>query len=231
MKPVIGITCGEDYHSGRYYLSKHYTGAVVACNGVPLLLPAVKEAVAKYVQAIDGLILSGGLDVDPVYFNEEPHPNMGEMTPGRDEFEILLVKELLRVNKPLFAICRGVQVLNIAAGGNIYQDIYSQYNGPLKHQQQAARDYVSHYVSVGMATKLHGILKVERLRVNSFHHQAVRDVAPGFVANARSADGLVEGIESTRHRFVIGVQWHPECTRANDVYSQRLFSAFVAACR
>ncbi len=230
MQPLVGITCSEDSERQRYFLGFRYARAVETSGGIPLLLPASEKSVTIFARLLDGLLLSGGVDVDPVFFDEEPVPGMGEMTPQRDAFEILLTREFLAMDKPILAVCRGIQVLNIAAGGDIYQDIYSQYNGALKHQQHALREFPSHGVVIGPDTKLRKIANADKIRVNSFHHQAVRKIAPGFITGARSNDGIVEAIESQNHKFVLGIQWHPECTWERDAYSRKLFAAFVEAC-
>ncbi|WP_366922918.1 gamma-glutamyl-gamma-aminobutyrate hydrolase family protein [Metallumcola ferriviriculae] len=230
MKPIIGITCSEEDELGRYYLSYHYVLAVEHAGGTPLLLPSAGKSVNSFVHLLDGLLLSGGVDVDPVFFGEEPLPGMGEMTPRRDSFEISLTKEFLLLDKPLLAVCRGIQVLNIAAGGNIFQDIYSQYSDAIQHSQRAARHFPSHAVTISPDTILKDIILADKIRVNSFHHQAVRKIAPQFTICAQAGDGIVEAIESEKNTFVVGVQWHPECMWQNDENSRRLFAAFVEAC-
>lgn len=230
--PLIGITCGEDYAMDNYFLRHYYVKVVEAAGGVPILLPPVSRNFARetYLSTIDALILSGGVDVDPVFFGEEPIKGMGEITPIRDQFEITFIKEFYNQKKPILAICRGVQVLNIALGGTIYQDINSQLENCLKHSQQAPKWYATHDVNLVTGTKLSKISSQKEWRVNSFHHQAVRQPAPGFVVSARAKDGIIEAIESRTHKFALGVQWHPECTWENDTGSFLLFKALIAAC-
>lgn len=231
MRPVIGITCGEDISSGRVFLPQAYIESVKEAGGIPLLLPPVFCAdYAPILKRIEGLLLSGGVDVDPVYFNEEPLPALGEITPGRDQFEVSFVRQLLKRDLPILAICRGIQVLNIAAGGSVMQDIPSQIKDSIKHSQDAPRSYPTHKVNLISGTKLYQIYERLSIRVNSFHHQAVKHPGSGFIATAWAADGVIEAIESEKHSFVVGVQWHPECMVRTDGETRKLFSTFVEAC-
>jgi putative glutamine amidotransferase len=181
---------------------------------------------------IDGLVLSGGSDVDPHYFGEEPHPKIGNITPERDKTEFLLTKAMLKRNKPILAICRGIQILNVAAGGKLYQDIASQYEGELiQHSQKAPRSYLAHSVQVTPGSLLAKSAGSESFRVNTFHHQAVSTVAPGFEVTAVASDGIIEGIESADYHFALGVQWHPESSYDEDIISRNIFAAFIKACK
>jgi putative glutamine amidotransferase len=232
VKPVIGVTCGQTDGDERFYLSRRYVQALVKSGAVPLLLPSSvpQPVVAQYARLIDGLLLSGGVDVDPCFFGEEPC-GTGKITPERDVFELSLIPEMLAALKPILAICRGVQVLNIAAGGCICQDLVKQVPGVIDHWQQAPDWHPFHQVALTPDTVLHNILNTGVLRVNSFHHQAIRLVAPGFRICARSRDGVIEAIEATRYPFVVGVQWHPEAMCNRDPVHQQLFTAFVEAAR
>ena len=229
MKPLIGITCGYDNEMERVLLTQFYSRGVLASGGVPLLLPPVSgEGIGeRYCELLDGLILSGGGDVDPEYFGEEPISGSGEITPERDAFEIALVQKWLEGGKPLLAICRGMQVLNIAAGGDIYQDIKTQGKDLIKHIQEAPKWYASHKLYLEDGTLLSKIFPEKSIKVNSFHHQAVRRLAPGFNCAARSSDGLIEAIEFSSKVFVLGVQWHPECMWERDEKQLKLFQQLV----
>lgn len=229
MKPLIGISCSFEQKEGRYQLAESYVEAVIAAGGVPVILPGsgnIKTA-APYLRAVRGLLMAGGGDVDPAYFGEEPHPNLGEITPNRDRFEIMLIKSALRMNMPVFGICRGIQVLNIACGGSVIQHIPAAVKKPLKHSQAAPRDFAIHRVYIDKSSRLAQILKTNEIRVNSFHHQAVGSPALGFNVSAISNDGVIEAIEHPRYRFVLGVQWHPECMVTKDKASRLLFKAFI----
>ncbi|MQL52603.1 gamma-glutamyl-gamma-aminobutyrate hydrolase family protein [Desulfofundulus thermobenzoicus] len=231
MSPVIGITCAWDEPAGRYFLSRYYTAAVEEAGGRPVLLPhpPPKRSGMVLPAFLDGLILSGGGDVDPSYFGEEPLPGLGEIAPERDAFEMELTRRALAAGLPLLGICRGAQVLNIAAGGDIYQDIKSQVPGCLQHGQQGPRWFPSHNITIEGGTRLARILGSGIRRVNSFHHQAVRRVAPGFKVAARATDGIIEAIEYSGPAFVLGVQWHPETMWERDGTALDLFKALVEA--
>lgn len=228
--PLIALSCREDGDKNRINLA--YSRAVENLGGVPVLLPSLLSVDAKkaIVGKISGLILTGGVDVDPYYFGEEPIRHQGEIEPGRDKMEMFITKKALDKNLPVLGICRGMQVLNIAAGGDIYQDIYSQLETSIKHDQKAPGCYPTHSIDILEETKLHRITGKRNLRVNSFHHQAVNNIAPGFVASAYSADGIVEGIESEKYKFALAVQWHPELMCPGHVESEKVFGTFVESC-
>jgi putative glutamine amidotransferase len=210
-------------------MAEAYVEAVIAAGALPVILPgsgSIKKA-APYLKTFKGLILAGGGDVDPAYFNEEPHPNLGEITPARDRFEIMLIKSALRMNMPILGICRGIQILNIACGGSVIQHIPAEVKKPLKHSQAAPRDHATHRVYIDKSSRLAQILQAEVMRVNSFHHQAVGNPVLEFIVSAISKDGVIETIEHPKYRFVLGVQWHPECMFIKDKASRLLFKAFV----
>jgi len=228
VKPVIGITCSQDLAEDRTYLTETYLRAVEAAGGLAVLLPPLEGCAHRYCRLVDGLVLSGGVDLDPFWFGEEPLPGMGKICPARDAMEVALVREALAHDKPLLAICRGMQVLNVAAGGSIYQDLRGQVPNLLKHMQEAPRWYPTHGTDVLAGSRLAGALG-SGTRVNSFHHQAVKVIAPGFRATAWAPDGVVEAIESEGHRFVMGVQWHPEDMATRDRQQLELIRMLVAA--
>ncbi|SHJ47557.1 gamma-glutamyl-gamma-aminobutyrate hydrolase family protein [Desulfofundulus thermosubterraneus] len=233
MLPVIGITCAWDEEKKQFFLSRFYTEAVEAAGGFPLLLPYTKRESSLHIfpELLDGLILSGGGDVDPVHFGEEPLPGCGEISPERDKYELDLARRVLSLGLPVLGICRGAQVLNIAAGGDIYQDIFTQVSGCLKHQQKAPRWSPTHGIIIEENTRLARIFNAGVMRVNSFHHQAVRRLAPGFIVSARSVDGIIEAVESTGPGFALGVQWHPETMWGRDGRFLGIFAALVDASR
>ncbi|AEF93349.1 peptidase C26 [Desulfotomaculum nigrificans CO-1-SRB] len=232
MAPIIGITSSYDQEAGQIFLPRYYIDAVAAAGGVPMVLSGVLSAtmVDQILDSIDGLLLSGGVDVDPLLFGEEPEPGMGDICPERDQFELSLSRRALTMDMPLFGICRGIQVLNIAAGGTVLQDISTAVQNPLKHHQRAPRWYGTHTIKTLPGSKLAAILGGQ-MAVNSFHHQAVGRVAEGFKVTAWSADGVVEGIESIEHKFVLGLQCHPECMWEHDQRIFGLFKAFIAAAK
>lgn len=230
MKPIIAVSANfeEDYAGVKHA----YTDRILKAGGVPVIVPfgLGDEEARQLCEVTHGLLLTGGPDIDPGYYGEEPLPELGRITPERDRLEVMLIREYAARNKPIFAICRGEQVLNVALGGTLYQDIYSQCR-TLQHSQKAPRSHLSHRVRAEEASIVGRIAGTREFKVNSFHHQAVKDAAPGMRITARSEDGVVEAIESDTHRFVVGVQWHPEDTAGVDDVSRKLFEAFVEACR
>ncbi|MHB1127406.1 MAG: gamma-glutamyl-gamma-aminobutyrate hydrolase family protein [Bacillota bacterium] len=227
-KPLIGITCNQDHETDRTYIGEAYLRAVEAAGGIAVLLPLREAPAGRYCRLVDGLLLSGGVDLDPFWFGEDPMPGLGKICPDRDAAEIALTREALTADKPLLAVCRGLQVVNVAAGGTIYQDLRGQVQNAYKHTQEAPRWYPTHGVEVLPDSKLSAVMG-PGTRVNSFHHQAIKDVAPGFRITARAGDGVIEAIESERHRFILGVQWHPEDMFVRDSRQLKLFRMLVAA--
>lgn len=215
----------------RYYVLTANIRAVAEAGGVPVLIPNAgdEKTLAATLDLVDGVYLPGGNDVDPWLYGEEPVPGMGEFDPDWDALDVTAAKMALERGLPILAICRGVQVLNVAAGGTLYQDIPSQVPGALKHRQDGPRWAASHAVELAPDSRLARIFGQRTLRVNSFHHQAVKDVAPGFRAAAKAPDGIVEAIERSEGAFVVGVQWHPELMVAREPLYRALFAAFVEA--
>jgi len=235
-KAVIGITTNQfTTENGimagakRQFVSDAYVQAVSAAGGVPLLLPIItsQAAIEQQLAVVDGLLLSGGGDAQPQLFNEEPAWELGRVIPERDSHELALVRRALAVSKPILAICRGCQMLNIALGGTIHQHL-SAAEAFIQHDQQSPGDYAGHTITIEMGSKLASILGTSVL-TNSFHHQAVKAVAPGLAVSARAKDGIVEAIEHRTAAFAVGVQWHPELLLAKQPGMIELFTAFVNA--
>ncbi len=224
---VIGITLGY-YHKDDYWLAihKNYIKVIEKAGGVPVLLPPVinQNGLEQLKGILSGIVLTGGCDVDPIYFDEEPRPELRRIDPERDFFEIELCKWSLDKGLPIMAICRGIQILNIACGGTIIQHLGKDY---YKHYQEAPRWYSSHKIVFTGDNKLRKIFGQDEIRVNSFHHQAVGDTGEGLKVTARSTDGIIEGIEMTDNTFVQGVQWHPEAMYIKDRMQMKLFQEFV----
>ena len=224
MKPVVGIT--------RCSRVDDYVESVKRAGGEPVVLEPTDDP-SRSLDRIDALLLSGGLDVDPVQYGEAPHPTT-EVDVTRDAFEIPLSRGAVARDMPLFAICRGVQVLNVAAGGTLVQDIPSTVPSELAHSMDLPKDHLAHAVRVTPGTRLAASLgpsaPLETCPVNSRHHQAVGQVAPSFVVSAVSPDGVIEAIERPESAFCVGVQWHPENFWRTGEFAG-LFSAFVEAAR
>ncbi|MFS0787354.1 gamma-glutamyl-gamma-aminobutyrate hydrolase family protein [Shouchella sp. 1P09AA] len=226
---TIGIT-SSIVDIGRLSTALDNIASINGKQVLPFVLPNIEPTKAwSYMKNLDGLLMTGGGDINPMLFNEEPHPQLGSITPERDLFEMALAKAALAEEKPVLAICRGMQILNLAAGGDMYQDLPSQFQGELiQHHQRAPREYGSHQIQMNDSSTLTSIVGTQTMVVNSFHHQAVRHVPSPFAVVGWTNDGVVEAIEHETHPFQVGVQWHPE--NMKDDYSKKLFQGFLHAC-
>jgi putative glutamine amidotransferase len=213
------------------YTFEEYARAVHACGAVPLLVPAAQDrkSLSVMVQRVDGLILSGGPDLHPRWYGEEPHAALGEIDETLDLMELACTRAALERNLPLLAICRGIQVLNVALGGSLYQDIGGEVAGCLNHAPQVDKAVLTHAVTVERGSLLRRIMGRKTVMVNSKHHQAVREPGTGLRISAVASDGIIEAVEDPGRQFVLGVQWHPEGTWAEDDCSRRLFKSLVRA--
>lgn len=241
-RPLIGMPCRGDSsmnHQGRHVNAQNssYIRAVIEAGGAPFLIPleARDEVLRILFEQASGILLTGGGDIAPRYFGETPQAALEDVQPVRDELELTLVGWALEENKPLFGICRGIQVMNVAAGGSLYQDIAAQCPDADKHDyfssQAYPRDLLAHSVAVRPGSRLGAVLSTDHLSVNSLHHQALRRVASIYQVVANSPDGIVEAIEAPDHPFAVGVQWHPEELLVSQDAARRLFLAFVDASR
>jgi putative glutamine amidotransferase len=223
-----------DQNNKQFFLNQDYVQSIIQAGGVPLLVPYMEDPIMlqKLLDYCDGLLLTGGEDVDPVRYGEEPILNLGEIVPDRDEIEFKVLDLFLQRNKPILAICRGCQLVNVALGGDLYQDIPSQTISEINHSQKAPRGYPTHSVDIEIDSLLYKIIGEQKIRVNSYHHQSVKTLADSLVASALATDNVIEAIESKTHTFLLGVQWHPEgMSILQDKYAMRLFSAFINACK
>ncbi|HIE06213.1 MAG TPA: gamma-glutamyl-gamma-aminobutyrate hydrolase family protein [bacterium (Candidatus Stahlbacteria)] len=225
MQPVIGITSGYCWEKKWYFLARAYLNAITNARGIPLIIPTIPAAgIESITDRIDGLLLSGGVDISPLFYGEEP-VGVGKVDPERDRFEIEITKEAWGLGMPILAICRGIQVLNVALGGTLKQKIKG-----LKHFQQAERCQPSHTILIEKESRFYKIIKRRRLMVNSFHRDAIEKVAPHLVSTARSSDNIVEVLEAEDPgKFVLGVQFHPECMVDKFPIFRKIFSEFVLA--
>jgi putative glutamine amidotransferase len=234
-RPVIGITLDSEEPGGYskfpwYALRKNYCGSIAAAGGLPLALPHEPELAESYLDAIDGLVVTGGaFDVDPALFGAATRHDTVKLKARRTEFELAIVQGALKRDMPILGICGGQQLLNVALGGTLVQHIPDEIEAPLAHEQPNPRNEPGHEVEVVDGTLLHRLVGGPRFPVNSAHHQAVKEVAPGCVADAFAPDGVVEGIEAVGKRFVIGVQWHPEFEISPA--DTALLKAFIEAAR
>jgi putative glutamine amidotransferase len=234
MQPPIGITIGyDDRRKGVHVLRQDYVRSVEDGGGLPVILaPGRPEDASAHLDRLSGLVLSGGSDVDPALYGERPHAKLGRVVRERDDFELALAQEALRRDLPLLAICRGHQVLNVATGGTLIQDIPSEVTGGVEHDPRRERWERAHLVDIVEGTRLREILGRGTVSVNSFHHQAIQALGAGLVTSARSSgDQLIEGVEMPGRRFVIGVQWHPESFWNRPEGFQPLFRALGEAAR
>lgn len=236
MKPLIGITSSIEISDASYMVSSDNVAAIIEAGGLPVILPPLLEVsnIDQIAQTIDGLYLTGGYDINPLLFHEEPHQHLGTITPTRDTFEIACINRMLSLDKPILGVCRGCQILNIAVGGDMYQDIYTQFDKGvevLQHQQKAPKEHGSHFVDVLSGSLLHHLTGRKKLCVNSRHHQANRRLADDFQVSGKASDGIIEAIESKEHQFVLGLQWHPEnMLTSNDQPSSQILKGFIKAC-
>lgn len=236
MRPLIGITMNGDLEDNlaKCTLGYDYIKAVELAGGVPVLIPVIKGAphIERYISIIDGLVITGGADVAPQSYGEEALPELGEIEIHRDKMELKLFREAREWQMPILGICRGAQIINVAMGGTLYQDIYSQLSSVTEHSDfSKPRGDASHTVKIVEHTKLKRIFSEEIVGVNSFHHQAVKELAPGLIVNALSTDGIIEGIESIEDRFIVGVQWHPENMVDKHFLMKELFIGFISMCK
>lgn len=251
MKPIIGITANYSFEGSSEFakgigakeqewqlLADDYIASVVRAGGIPFILPVVRGSewetvVEEMLSAVDGVLFSGGSDVDPLRFGQQTTGKTGEVVPERDEQEFTMLRYLLgQTNKPILGICRGIQVINTALGGTLIQHIPDA--GFSSHTlSMYPRQIPSHRVKVEKGSLLYSLVDCDSMGVNSFHHMAVDECAPGLKITARSEDGILEAVElaeNPKNRFFLGVQWHPEMMAWSDPTQQEIISAFVRSC-
>lgn len=232
MKPLIGI--GSDVQSPegrreRAFTYLTYAEAVRRAGALPVLIPPQPENAAELVETLDGVLLAGGFDCDPAAYGQEPHSTVEPMDPRRQANDLALAHAARAQGVPTFGICLGLQVMNIAAGGTLIQDIESQHDTEIVHAS-IPEDRARHDVIIEQGTQLAGYVPATELNVNSSHHQAVGEVGQGLRVTAHAPDGIVEGLEDPRHPFYLGVQWHPE-DMTGEGSATSLFAAFIEAAR
>lgn len=236
-RPKIGITMRLDLATRRFYLGRDYSEALEAHGASPMHISLIPdpEYIASALEGLDGILLPGSnTDADPLLYGEEPLPGLKKVIREKDETDLLVLAEIERRGLPVFAICYGMQILNVSRGGSLFQDIGTQVPDAIKHEQGEPLDWDSHRVSFSEGSLLGKIAldgDSEFIRVNTHHHQAVNRIGENLRVSARASDGIIEGIEDTRiDRFVLGVQWHPELSWRNGA-SSRLFRTFVERCQ
>ena len=234
--PLVGITTSltVDKQPERAYVNIAYIRAVQSAGGIPVLLPPhlSAEALSTLWQRMNGLVLTGGGDIDAARYDAARHPKTDDVAPARDQLELDLTRRALDEDVPLLAICRGIQVLNVALGGTLVQDLQSERPSAIAHSQREPRDEATHPVKImGEGTRLGRILGSLEVSVNSMHHQAIDRLGFGLRDVAWAPDGVIEGVELPGDHFVLGVQWHPEELIAHDQSARNLFAALIAAAR
>ncbi len=235
--PIIGISGAlmkdnNDLFEGyeKAYVMDDYVQAVLRSGAVPIVLPIIKdsEKIKEYARIIDGLILTGGHDVNPLIYGEEPDVKTKELSPKRDFLDFKLIKYITELKKPILAVCRGMQILNTYHGGTLYQDNSYCKTFHIKHMQNGNPDVATHTIMIEPKTILESVLG-NHTTVNSFHHQSVKELADGFKIVATSKDGIIEAIEKNDDQWCLGVQFHPEILSTDDNKMQALFDKFVEA--
>ena len=238
--PVVGITAdfasadGRKINEPTLFLAERYYRTVEQAGATPMVLPTLAStaAIRRVLTVVDGLLISGGgFDIHPSYFGEKPIHQLGTVKAARTEFELAIADAALKLDMPILGICGGEQALNVVLGGSLYQDIAAQLPSAGEHQQSETKNAGGHRVQIADGTRLRAIVGIRELEVNTTHHQAVRQLGKGLIVNAIADDGVIEGIESKRHSFVLGVQWHPEVLALRRPVHRRIIAAFIAACR
>jgi putative glutamine amidotransferase len=234
MKPIIGLTSQFEYSVSRKFNKLNYTyiDAVVKGGGVPIIIPILKnlDDLDKYLDSVDGIIFTGGEDISPLLFGEDPTKEVDTICYDRDKIELELFKRAYSRGMPILGICRGLQLINVALGGTLYQDINSQLPNSLGHISTYNIEGGYHSIDIINDTILYDILGKEKINVNSQHHQSVKELGKNLRVNALSSDGVIEGIETTTGNFVLGVQFHPEAMIEEAKEFINIFEYFILYC-
>ncbi len=228
--PVIGITTYGRDERGRYTLPSEYVAAVQRARAVPVLIPPLPELAQRYLELVDGVILAGGGDMDPTHYGGDAHETLYAIDEARDGLELELARRIVERRQPTLAICRGMQVVNVALGGTLIEHLPAVVGEDVLHRKPP-REPTPHPVKVKAGSRLAAIAGVTEFAPMSWHHQAIRATAPGLEVVATAPDGTIEAVELSTHPWLIAVQWHPELTAERDPAQQRLFDALVAAVR
>ena len=239
-KPIIGISTSVLVDEGggfpgyeRIYVNKDYVSSVISAGAVPLMIPMEdsEENLRQTLELVDGMIFSGGHDIAPIRYGEEPHQKLQDICPERDEFDFLLYRLAKEHSLPILGICRGFQLMNVSEGGKLYQDLSLKNTESLKHSQGHGPSVPTHTVKVESGSKFYKILGKEEIRVNSFHHQAVKSTSENVAISGKALDNVVEAIELKNYPFGLGVQFHPEMLQAKEEDMKKIFAALVSAAK
>jgi putative glutamine amidotransferase len=236
-KPIIGITMRLELETDRFYLGRDYSEAMEACGAIPFHISLIpdKNYIAEIVKNVDGILLPGSdTDVDPLIFGEEPRPNLKKIIPIKETTDLMVLEVCEKLEKSVLGICFGMQILNVSRGGTLFQDIETDIENCVKHEQGKPLERSSHSLEVEKDSLLSRLItnKEPQIRVNSHHHQSVKEIGANLRSTAWAKDGVIECIEDTReNRFVLGVQWHPELSWKTDGLSKNIFESFISFCR
>jgi putative glutamine amidotransferase len=243
-RPVVGIPTQNLQSLGgvsgeippSWVMSQRYILTLTAAGAIPWMIPLIDEETLRGVyDELDAVFLPGGADIDPFTYGADPHPLCDKTDRERDRVEVSLAKWALAEEKPLLGVCRGMQLINVAAGGTLYQDLAEEFPGAIKHDYfpfggaTYTRDYLAHDVSIAEGTRLAELIGAGSQRVNSMHHQGIKQLGRGLVSTAEAPDGLIEALEGADDSYLVAVQWHPEALTDNDERTRHLFSDFIAA--
>lgn len=234
MKAIIGITSYEENINGHHNLNNNYINAVLDAGGIPVIIPTIREDEDYdiYLDKLDGLIFSGGIDVSPLRYKESPLKEINRISSVRDGYELKLFKKAYERKLPILGICRGAQLMNVALGGKLYQDINYQVPEAFGHSPKNMKSsQVFHSIKLEKDSSFYQIIGEEEIFVNSFHHQAVKELGQNLRAVAHAEDGIIEAIEARDDRFMIGVQFHPEGLQKEHPQLAKLFKAFIEAAK
>jgi putative glutamine amidotransferase len=230
---VTSITIEQNpviFKVDRVYVNSDYIEAIEKVDATPIMIPVVlsDESLDIYIDICDGFLFSGGIDINPIYYNQDPHKKLGTINSKLDEFQLKLMKKVLKSEKPFLAICRGLQILNVVCGGTLYQDLDEITNNTIQHQQSGERYNLIHKVYFEKNSILHGLYGKETY-VNSFHHQSIHELGSNLLITGRASDGVIEAVEVKNYNFGLGVQWHPEMMFSHFEYVKPLFESLVSA--
>lgn len=231
MKPLIAVVSLYDETKESYWMLPGYAQALEQAGAAPVLLPLTKDPalIRQYATAFDGFLFPGGHDLIPELYGETQTELCGVFCPQRDEMEPLLLKEAMKQRKPLFGICRGIQLFNAVLGGTLYQDLPTQFPSEINHHETPPYDKKAHTVTVKRSSPLYEILRKDAIPVNSYHHQAILRLGEGLAAAAQAEDGIIEAVYLKDYPYGLAVQWHPEFSYLSDENSRTLFRSFVRA--
>ena len=232
MKPIIALTAEID-ENGATKINHQYIKAIESVGGIPMVLPYTEDenTIRDYTEAADGFLFTGGVDIAPERYGEEKLDVCGEIQYKRDSFELSLLSEVLKCGKPVLAICRGAQLVNVGLGGTLYQDIPTEMPSEILHNQTEGRFAPSHTVRITDNTPLRTLMGTDAILGNSFHHQAIKTLGKGLEVMATADDGIIEAVRLRGYKYLRAYQWHPERLFETDAHNKRIFEDFIVACK